>query len=273
MTVYIDVLLALNLYINYFLIRGTALFLHRNITAKRTLAAAAVGAIFSLTIFLPELPFILTMLIKAVSGAATAFTAFGYRRAADFIIDMLCFMVMSFMYAGLMMALWLYAAPLGMYYRNGSAYFDVPMIAVAVFTAVAYAVVRFMRYLSDKRAIGAEVREVTISRGGCSVTLKAIPDTGNTLCDPFSGTPVMICVMSAVDTVIPEDIRKYLAGDISGIEAIRLVPCQTVGGRALIPIFRADDILLDGKHIDALVGVSKNELGTECIFNPKLISI
>ncbi len=271
MTVYIDVLLAINLYINYFLIRGTALFLHRNISAKRTLAAASVGALFSLCIFLPELPFILTVLIKTISGAATAFAAFGYRGLSDFIIDILCFMVISFMYAGLMMALWSYAAPLGMYYRNGAAYFDVPMIAVAIFTAIAYAVVRFIRYLSDKRTISAEIKDITISHLSRCVTIKAIPDTGNSLCDLFSGTPVIICRMAAIDAITPENIRTYLSGSTDVIEAIRLVPCHTVGGSALIPIFRADDILLDGKRVDALIGVSKNELGTDCIFNPKLI--
>lgn len=273
MTVYIDVLLALNLYINYFLIRGTALFLHRNISAKRTLAAASVGALFSLCIFLPELPFILTVLIKTISGAATAFAAFGYRGLSDFIIDILCFMVISFMYAGLMLALWSYAAPMGMYYRNGAAYFDVPMIAVAIFTAIAYAVVRSMRYLSDKRSIGAEIKDITIKRLGGSVTLKAIPDTGNSLCDPFSGTPVIICTKTAVEPILPDNIRTYLSGSTDAIEAIRLVPCHTVGGSALIPIFRADDIMLGGKPVQAMIGVSKNELGTDCIFNPKLISI
>lgn len=273
MTVYIDVLLLLDLYINYFLIRGTSLLLHRDISAKRTLTAAAIGAVFSLTILLPQLPFILNALIRSVSGAVITLAAFGYRRLSDFIIDMLCFLVISFMYAGLMGALWLYGAPFGMYYHNGTAYFDIPMIVLAALTAAAYAVVRFLRYLSDKRTISTETAKVEISYNATTVTLQGIPDTGNSLCDPFSGTPVMICELSVLKDILPENIRSYISGNVDMVEGIRLVPCRTVGGSALIPVFKADSVSISGKRVSVLVGVSKSEMGAECIFDPKLISI
>ncbi len=273
MTVYIDVLLALNLYINYFLIRGTALLLRRDISTKRTIAAAAVGALFSLAILLPSLPFFLTMLIKVFSGVCVSLTAFGYRRLPDFVIDMLCFLVVSFMYAGLMLALWLFAAPMGMFYRNGTAYFDIPIIVVAIITAAAYAVVRFLRYLSDKRSICVKVQDITIQHNGKQISLKAIPDTGNSLTDPFSGSPVVICAIKAVDTIIPDNIRMYLSGEISKLDGIRLAPCQTVAGTALIPLFKAECILINGRAISAMIGVCRHDMGAECIFNPELILI
>ena len=272
MTVYVDVLLALNLYINYFLIRGTALLLRRDISAKRMLVAAAVGALFSLTILLPEFPFFVTVLIKIFSGVAVTLAAFGCRRMPDLLTNMLCFLVVSFMYAGLMMALWLFAAPMGMFYRNGSAYFDIPIIAVAALTALAYGVMRFMRYLSDKRSIGMRTQKINIFHGGIEVALKAVPDTGNSLTDPFSGTPVIICRRTAVEAIIPENIRIYLSGDISMLSGIRLAPCRTVAGDALIPLFRAERIILNGRAVDAMIGVCRHDIGAECIFNPELIS-
>ncbi len=271
MTVYIDVLLALNLYINYFLIRGASLILHRDISTKRMLAAATIGALFSLTILLPSLPFLLTMLIKILSGICITLTAFGFRKLPDLIINMLCFLIISFMYAGLMMALWLFAAPMGMFYHNGTAYFDIPIIVVAILTATAYAVVRFMRYLSDKRSIGHKVQDIRIHHNGCEISLKAVPDTGNSLTDPFSGKPVVICDIKAIDTIIPDNIRMYLSGDISKLDGIRLAPCRTVAGNALIPIFKAEQIIINGRSADAMIGVCKHDMGTECIFNPELI--
>lgn len=273
MTVYIDVLLALNLYINYFLIRGTALLLRRDISTKRALAAAGVGAMLSLVILLPELHFVLAALIKALSGVMISLIAFGYRKMADYIIDLLCFLVVSFMYAGLMLALWLFAAPMGMLYRNGSAYFDIPIVAVAAFTAAAYGIVRFLRYLADKRSIGARMQEIMIQHNGAEVSLKAVPDTGNSLTDPFSGTPVIICERSAVESIIPDNIRLYLSGDIANLSGIRLAPCHTVAGRALIPLFRAERVMINGRATDAMIGVCRYDIGAQCIFNPELISI
>ncbi len=271
MTVYIDVLLALNLYINYFLVRGAAVILNRDVKTTRIFAAAAVGALFSLTILLPELPFIANVLIRTLSGAVIVLIAFGFSGRAEFIIDMLCFLVISFLYAGLMGALWQYGAPLGMYFRNGSAYFNVPLIAVAVMTAVAYGVIRFLRYLCDKRTICTQTQEVVISANGVTVKLHGTPDSGNSLCDPFSGTPVVICEITAVDEIIPENIRAYLSGNISGLDGIRLVPCRTVGGSTLIPVFRADSVLINGKRVSVMIGVSRNEMGVECIFDPRLM--
>ncbi len=271
MTVYIDVLLALNLYINYFLIRGTALLLRRDISTKRMLAAAGVGAMFSLTILLPSLPFAVTMLIKSLSGISITISAFGYRMPSELIIDILCFLVVSFMYAGAMQAIWMFAAPMSMFYRNGTAYFDIPIIVVAILTALAYAVVRFLRYLSDKRSIGSKVQDIHIHHNGYEISLKAIPDTGNSLTDPFSGTPVVICDIRAIDTIIPDNIRLYLSGEISKLEGIRLAPCKTVAGNTLIPIFKAEQIIINGRPTNAMIGVCKHDIGTECIFNPELI--
>ena len=273
MTVYIDVLLALNLYINYFLIRGTALILHRDITVRRILAAAAMGSMFSLTILLPSLPFLLTMLIKSFSCICIALVAFGYHRLRDFIIDMLCFLVVSFMYAGLMLALWQFVAPMSMLYRNGTAYFDIPIIVVALLTAAAYAVIRFLRYLSDKRSICTKTQKIIIHHNGQEITLTAIPDTGNSLTDPFSGTPVVICSAASIDPIMPANVRTYLSGELSELHSIRLAPCRTVGGTALLPLFRAEKLLINGKAADAMIGVCRHDIGAECIFNPELIII
>ncbi len=271
MTVYIDVLLAVNLYINYFLIRGTAVLLCRDISVSRNLAAAAVGTLFSLTILLPQLPFWLTAVSKTAGGIVIAAAAFGLCKKSDFIINILCFLVISFLYAGLMLALWLFVAPNIMFYRNGSAYFDIPIIAVAVITAVGYIAIRFVRYLSDKRCIGARSCDILLSSAGHTVTLKAVPDTGNALCDPFSGKPVIICSRDSVQLLMPACISDYLSGRTEDLEGIRLAPCMTLGGNVLLPIFNADKIYVDGKPVDAVIGVSRHELGAECIFNPKLL--
>ncbi len=273
MTIYLDVLLAVNLYINYFLIRGTALLLHREVSPKRALISAAVGTLFSLTIFLPKLPFVVNAGIKLICGCSVTAAAFGFRRISEFVIDMLCFLVISFLYAGGMLALWQFVAPLGMYYRNGIAYFDIPILVVTIITALGYAAIRFMRYLSDKRCIGEKLYRIHIVRNGQEVSLNAVADTGNALCDPFSGIPIIICSRTAVESILPESVVSYLSDKPDYVEGVRLVPCISVGGSALIPIFRADSIIIDGKSISAMIGISKNELGTECIFNPRLISI
>ncbi|MBE6901361.1 MAG: hypothetical protein E7478_02710 [Ruminococcaceae bacterium] len=272
MTIYVDVLLAVDLYINYFLVRGTAKFLHKVISPRRCILAAAVGAIFSIAVLAPELPFVISCLIKLASGAAVVLTAFGKSRAGDLVIALLSFMLISFIYAGLMLAIWVFAAPFGMFYRNGVAYFDVPLIYVALVTICAYAFIRLIRYYSDKRNLAAAEMLITIARNGTAVTLVGKADTGNGLCDPFSGKPVIICSKDSISSLIPENVSNYLSGKTDLINGIRLVPCDTIAGHALVPIFDAD-VTINGSGAEAAVGVTVRPLGADCIFNPKIISL
>lgn len=273
MVVYADVLVILNLYINFLLIKSTALITRRDISAKRCVASALIGAFGALVILLPELPFWITMLVKLALGALITFAAFGKQKPSDFAICALFFLVISFTYAGIMMALWTFAAPFGMVWSNGTAYFDIPIAALALFTAAAYLIVKLARLFSDRRLHCNKLCKVTISANGGEASLSGLCDTGNEACDIFSGKPVLICELSKALLVIPDEIRDYFDGKTP--ESIRLIPCSTVTGNALIPVFKAERITVDGKEAHALIGVSKNRLGKDidCIFNPKIISI
>ncbi len=273
MVVYADVLIAVNFYINYFLIRGTSVLLRRKITSKRCIFAAAVGALMSLVIFLPSLPFWLSTLIKAASSIVLVWVAFGTARAPEMIINILCFLIISFVYAGLMLALWILCAPFGMFYRNGAVYFDIPIVAVALFTVFAYAIVRFVHYIMTKRSLTMTVREITIFSGEHRIKLEGIADTGNSLCDPFSGKPAIICHIDHISHIIPPAVISYLNGDFTAVEGVRLAPCSTIMGELLIPVFKADKIIIGDRPVDAVIGVCVKPIGTQCLFNPKLISL
>ncbi len=274
MTIYADVLIILNLYINYFLIRGSSLIMRRRTSPLRCLLAAGIGAAASLVILLPSLPFFIVAIIKIALGVVIVFAAFGRLKPTDFIICSLCFLVISFMFAGLMAALWFFFAPFGMFYRNGAAYFNIPAGFMVLFTAIAYGIVRLIRFFSDRNA--PDKAKVVVVMGNESVTLSGISDTGNGLCDMFSGKPAVICAEDKISKILPENIRGYLSGENSNnLEGIRLAVCRTISSETLIPLFKADGIIINGKNVDAVVGVCKKSLGggADCVFNPKLISL
>ena len=276
MVIYADVLIILNLYINYFLIRSTALFLRRKLSAKRCVFAALIGGLGALVILLPELPFFVVAAEKAALGALIIFAAFGKQRPADFAVSTLFFLAVSFAFAGVMMALWTFAAPYSMVFSNGVCSFDIPLIAIAAFTAGAYCLVRLIRLLSDRRIRCVEIRTVKIRRKENEVSLRGLSDTGNSLCDIFTGKPVIICAADKLANVAPQCVCDYLNGiTADNIDGIRLIPCKTVTSEALMPVFRADSVTIDGKNADAVIGVSKNPLGedVDCIFDPKIISL
>ena len=178
LVIYIDVLLVVNLYINYFLVRGTSLMLRRKVSPLRVILASAVGAVGSLLILVPDLNPILCVLIKIALGIGITFAAFGRQNKIDFLISSLSFLVVSFIFGGAMTALWNIAAPAGIFVRNGTAYFDIPIIAAALFTAALYGGFRVFRTIIDRRKPQSHA-VVRIRNGAAEVTLDGLADTGN----------------------------------------------------------------------------------------------
>lgn len=272
MVVYVDVLIVLNLYINFFLIRAATMIMRRVCSRKRCVLSAFIGALGSLVILLPELPFFVVMLFKIALGVLIVFITFGKQKPADLAICVLFFLVLSFTFAGVMIALWTFAAPLGMVFSNGIAYFNIPISAIIAFTAAAYCAVRLVRFIADKRLHCNKINVVKISLNGCEITLRGLCDTGNELCDIFSGKPVVICRYDKIAPIAPQNVLDYFDGKIS--ETLRIIPCRTVASETLVPIFKAD-ISINGKSADGFAGVTKNPLGDDidCVFNPKIISM
>ncbi len=273
MVIYVDVLIILNLYINFFLIRSSAVLLRRNISRKRTVLAALIGAFGSLIILAPPLAFYITIPYKIILGASIVFAAYGRQKLKDFGICALFFLLISFLFGGIITALWNFFAPVGMVLNNGVCFFNIPIAALVAFTAGIYFLLKFVKTLTDKKK--RKLCEVSIVINDKTVSLQGLCDTGCEIRDIFSGKPVIICCYEKISGFLPEDITEYLAGNLDVVEKIRLIPCRTVGSRTVIPVFKAKSITVDGKSADALVGVSKTRLGEDfdCIFNPKIIPI
>ncbi len=274
MVIYADVLVILNLYINYFLVRAAAILLRRGISAKRCLLAGAVGALAALAALLPEMPFWAVALIKVAVTAAMTLCAFGFHCRTDFLVAALCLLTISFVFAGLMMALWLFFAPFDMVYSNGVAYFNIPIAAIAGFTAVSYGLVKTVRFFADKRLRCSKICAVTVTANGCTKTIKGLSDTGNGLRDIFSGKPAVVCSRNSIEPLIPQNVLSFLDSGTAA-EGIRLIPCRTVTDETLIPIFTPDKIEVSGKPASAVVGISRAPLGddVDCVFNPEIISL
>lgn len=251
------------------------MLIRRNISVKRNIIGAAVGAVCSLVILLPSLPFIIVMLEKAALCCLITFISFGKQKISDFGVSVLYFLVVNFIFAGLMLALWNYVCPNGMYCKNGVCTFNIPLGAILAFTLAAYLIVKLVRLLSDKQRHTNNYYDVSITNLGRTVIIKGLCDTGCKVRDILSGKPVIVCSESSVFELLPEEICEYLNGSTPSTGFLRLIPCQTVAANGLLPLFRAEIVLINNKSTDVLIGVAKTSLGDdiECVFSPDVLSI
>lgn len=269
-TVYIDVLIVLNIYVNYFLLRITAGLTHSPLRTGRCILGAVWGSIFSLTILLPELGTVIPLLIKLGAAVSIVAISFGISGKKRLFINTAAFFAANFVLAGAVYGIYSLLRPQFIHFHNASFYIDFSLLVLIVTTAALYFALRLLRLITDKAPTGSYL--VYVRSGKKVLKLSGLADTGNGLVDFFTGAPVIIC---------SEDSFSELTGkalDISLLpRGFRLLPCRAVSGSGLIPVFRPDEVLIysddsgERKAVDAMIGFG--ECGGKAVFNPKLLKI
>lgn len=269
MTIYIDVLLILNIYVNYFLLRATARLTHTVITGRRLALTAAVGSLSSLTILLPPLGGAVNLLIKIAAALALVLLAFGKRRPRTYFYLCGVFFAVNFIFAGIVLALSFISDSSHIATNNAALYIDFSLLTLVAFTAVAYFAVCLLRRGLDSSAASDKKYRIIIGVGERSADIPAISDSGNLLRDSFSGAPVIVCGLGELSSVIP---CRAAVGSLKGF---RVIPCSTITGSSVMPVFRPDSVVIytdggdDKKNVDALIGIVPER--PIAVFNPKLL--
>lgn len=284
MVIYLDVLILINLYVTYFQILAVSVFTHRKTVWYRKLSAAGIGAVGSLSIFIPQEMVLTLTLLKIFLCALIAFVAFGYTGFRAYAVSVLFLMLVSFVFSGLMLCVWLFAAPMKMLFINGTVYFGVDTMTIILSTCAAYGVVRIIRYILDKNGKTDGKYTVIIKNNGRECRLSALADSGNGMVDCFSGLPVIVCRRDMCADVSPPAIEMIENNsDISDIgtqmiKGVRIMPFSTVGKGGLICMFKAESVVIDDETneekypVNALIGIvigGRQEY--EAIFNPKIL--
>ncbi len=256
--IYLDVLLIFNLYMNYLLLSLTARLTHTKLTFWRGLLGAGIGSLSSLLIFLPELPVVLSGMLKFAGAFLICLTAYGKKRIFR---NCISFFGISFLTAGGIYAVSVCSEVTGIS-RNGCYYFDISLLHLIGFTVIAYILLSVMQFLYDRNQISENHYQVEVRYHQQTVSLEGLADTGNALTDFYTGKPVIIC-------------DRVLLGTIAKPEHSHIVPYLTVAGSGTLEVFQPDEIIISPEHgtaktVDALIGIGTQENG-KAIFNPKLI--
>ncbi len=259
-TIYIDVLIVLNIYVNYFLLKTTAKITSSPLKTARCIFASFYGSLFSLLILAPELPFAVTLTIKLISAVTIVAVAFGIHGKSRIIKNTVAFFSANFIFAGAIYAVYSWLKPQFMHFSNSYFYIDFSLLLLVISTAVLYFIVCIFKRFSDISPEFADCYKIIIRYKDKIFTYDGLADTGNSLTDFFSGKPVIICGKNNFDGC---KIK------------FRLIPYSTISENSLIPVFSPDEIVIvnkiteDKKTVDAVIGLVENN--GKAIFNPKIL--
>lgn len=287
MTIYADVLVAVNAYTTFFLIKAVTYIMRTEITQRRAVTAALFGGLSALVTLLPPLPDIISILIKCAVCAVTVLIAFGFGHITRYLIHTLFFLLASLVFGGAALMAEQLGADFVRADVGGFAYIDVSFLTLTLSTAAAYLIIAAIRRLCDSRTDADAKYYVIVENNGKSVTLNALCDSGNKLTDIISGLPVIICDYNACRDILPPSLCgsrlpfDYRNSEICNISGLRILPVATVGGEGFIAAFRPKRITVRSigagtrcKTVTALIGISSEGLADtaeKAILNPKIM--
>ncbi|WP_044876147.1 sigma-E processing peptidase SpoIIGA [Paenibacillus sp. IHBB 10380] len=304
MIVYIDLIFMTNL-----LIDGSLLWLTgwmRKITMQwwRILLSAVVGALYVMMMFVPQLSFMFTFLIKFGLSLIMLLVAFGFRSLQNYIRNIGSFYIINFAAAGGIIGihyllqssseLWS-----GIWFTtSGGLSFELKIGFWFIFIVFFIVMIWFKIVQSSRNKLvnrHTYLGEVTVHIGGQSVSCTGLLDTGNQLSDPLTRMPVMIMEVALWEDHLPASWKGKLAeGEADKLvvelgedekfawqDRLRLVPYRGVNrGTAFMLALKPDsvEVVMEGKvtiTTRVLVGLDSGILSTErayrAIIHPDLV--
>lgn len=275
MVVYVDVLLVVNLIVDFFLLKITFKLLKTDPKPIRVLISSGIGAVSSLYIFFPESTAFINITYQLIIGSLIMLTALGFKSLKYFLRSVAVFFTVTCVYGGIMTALWQVLKPKGMVINNSVVYFNISPLVLILSTVSGYFLYLFLNKILALPSKTAKKCSLNLYALGKSVGLTGIIDTGNSITDVLSNSEIIIVDKAvAVSLLGREDFSK----DPIYATRYRTIPCETVMGRSLLEGFRCDmgEIRFEDKVIpltNPVIALSKTPIkeNYSAILNPKIL--
>lgn len=249
MTVYADILFAVNFIMDCLALYVTEKVLSLNKNRAGIFLSSLVGALYCVLKLFVAFPEPICAIAVSLMMCAIAFKTSGFM---IYIKTIILFYSVNMLLGGIMTFIYqtAYRYRNASLFKNGltpAMFFVCSGIIFLIVSIVGRIVSRFVK----AKTVNAEIKIC-----GKSKRVKLLCDTGNLLRDPYTGLPVIIVSASSFDDIFGKDgIHRHPENADSENAAkykIRFIPVRTAAGSALLPGFSADkiQILSEKKRID-----------------------
>lgn len=273
MIIYLDILIIVNLFVNYFLILATKILIKSDVRRTRIILTAIFTSLYSLLIFVPQRYWVYISILKIPMGILLVLLAFGYKSRRIFIKTILIFLTVNVLFGGVIFLVYITLTPQNMLLKNGILYMNINPLILVIGTTISYFVIKTFNLINSKRIIEKNICDLEIEVLDKSIKTKALVDSGNQLTDPFLGLPVVICEFDKISKLIPDNLDKFFCEPLkyskdinnsSWKKKIKLIPCDTIAGNKILPAFKPQRVsILKGdikSEINVLVAITPNKV-------------
>lgn len=281
MTVYIDEVFVVNLIMDWLILWATGNMTQNCARRWRLLGAAAVGAFYSIAIFLPWGEWLAALPVKIGCSFFMVWIAFGFLNWRNYLKCVIYLYLISFVLGGASIAAMYLFGEQFIQTWNGISLvqIDFQLFWLAVAAGMVMIAILFLRqHLRRDLSSTPMILTAKIALAGHEVSVHLLVDTGNSLTDPLSAQPVIVTEQACMLPLLPEDLCEVLrqnpaAGadllllaaektELSG--RLRLIPYRAVGQQGLLLGFRPDSVVLQygaeqRRHTNVIVALSEQK--------------
>lgn len=300
MKVYLDVIWALNLLFDTFLLYLAAIILKRQVKLWRLAAGGAIGSVLIILSITPFHAAAGHPAGKLLFSILMVLAAFGYKRMRFFLKALMTFYVTTFLLGGTLTGVHYFiqfdmdlASDVAMNHIKG---FGDPVSWLFVLLGFPLAWHFSRRNIEQFEMTKIQydsLADVEVKFMEMDFNIRGLIDSGNQLYDPISKQPVMILSITHCLDRIPTEIKKIaenpdcvLSGDGQFSQQLenrmRIIPCKVVGQEhQLIIAFNPDQIKITTKDgiyraEKSLISFTAQELSADgsfqCIIHPKMLA-
>jgi stage II sporulation protein GA (sporulation sigma-E factor processing peptidase) len=300
LTVYLDVIWALNLLFDSLLLYLTAIVLKRSIRIWRLLAGGFIGSLIILLSFTPLHDYTNHPISKLLCSVLMVLMVFGFKRFSFFVKALMTLYVSTFLLGGALIGThyfiqynseWTVKALHASIYGFGD---PITWLFVMIGFPIAW---HFSRRNIESMEMSKiqfnQLVRVEVRIGLETIEVKGLVDSGNQLYDPLSKLPVMFVSIKNHLEKVSEPIMK-LADDPEEVimgsselpddwqNRLRIIPCKVIGQEhQLIVAVKPDSILIEQNNDQylcekGLVSFTIKQLSADdafqCIVHPKMLT-
>lgn len=252
MIVYVDVLIFTNIIINYCILSATKKFIHTDINEWRVVLSSIIGALFSLMVFLPRLGLIYSLSLKFFCSVTMCLIGFGFRSIKHFSKSVLTIFIITIIFCSSMIAVYNIFTPQKMKIINDTVYFQVDSVMLIALSILSYLIILLIQRLFSTNLNNTLVSlKIKLQNKEFSCIGKV--DTGCSLTEPFSGSPVII-------------VEKEIIRDLA-IKGERVIPYNSLGNTGIIYGIKAQSVSIDNRTIDKEIYIGMYDTKIDPNFN------
>lgn len=252
--IYIDVLITVNLFIDYLLLFSVKRLLHIHTKSIRILLGALFSSLTTPIIFLGFYTELASSVIKPLISSLTILISFGYVNFIRFIIRSGMFWGLSMGLCGVLLITEYFLNPQDLIIYRDTVYLNISPVHLIIFTLAAYMILTIYDKIKGQHNLRCKIIKVTLfSDENKKITFDSAVDTGLNLKEPFSGLPVIMTEKKLLETIdIPSD-------------KMRIIPFSTASGDGIVYGFKPKKILLNGQPspYGCYVAITENKFNGE----------